>query len=59
MSFPYKDNTNTGGECICFTCKHKCAWNIKHEAVLCHIDNQIHEKVGICNKYQERSKNNG
>ena len=51
-----KDNTNFNGECLCFTCKHKCAWNIGHEAVICRRDSQIYKKVGVCKYYEDIHK---
>ena len=57
MSFPYKDNTNTGGECLCESCIFSGA--NKNTYYICNRENSFHANVGICNKYQERTKNNG
>lgn len=57
MSFPYKDNTNTGGSPLCVNCFFM--EGICRGEFYCSRDNEFHFNVGICNKYQERTKDNG
>ena len=57
MSFPYKDNTNTGGSPLCVNCLY--AGGICRGEFYCLRDKEFHFNVGICNKYQERTKDNG
>ena len=51
MAFPYKDNTNTGGEVLCASCFY--AEGICRGEFLCAKDGEFHYCVGICNKYKE------
>ena len=58
MSFPFNNDTNTGGEPLCAS----CVWGhlIHSKGIfVCDLDLYGHKEVGICNKYQERTKNNG
>ena len=57
MSFPYKDNTNTGGSPLCVNCFY--AEGICRGEFYCSRDEEFHFNVGICNKYKERTNDNG
>ena len=57
MSLPYKNNTNTGGAPLCVNCLY--AGGICRGEFYCLRDKEFHFNVGICNKYQERTKDNG
>jgi len=57
MSFPYKNNTNTGGTPLCANCVY--AEGICRGEYYCAKDGEFHFKVGICNKYMERKYKNG
>ena len=58
MAFPFKDNTNTGGEPLCDACMFD---HLVHRDAVYHCDRDmaLHNDVGICNKYQERKIDNG
>lgn len=56
MSFPYKDNTNDHGEELCCSCMY--AHLVHTDCVYhCDIDAELHNNVGICNKYKGRCEN--
>ena len=57
MSFPYKNNTNTGGTPLCANCVY--AEGICRGEYYCAKDGEFHFNVGICNKYKERNYKNG
>lgn len=44
-----KDNTNTGGECLCDSCVF--ALSLPKDKYSCLIDNKDHKKVGVCKYY--------
>ena len=52
-----KNNTNFGGESLCDSCIFAGA--NKNTYYICNRENSFHANVGICNKYQERTKDNG
>ena len=57
MSFPYKDNTNTGGMSLCKTCAY-CDDNCNSNGYIwCMKEGEYRKNVGICNKYKGRCEN--
>ena len=44
-----KDNTNTGGECLCASCVF--SMTSPKDMYYCAIDDKNHKKVGICKYY--------
>lgn len=59
MAFPFKDNTNTGGECLYDSCAFCDNEFNTHAYIWCMKEGHYRTCVGICNKYQERKKDNG
>ena len=51
MAFPYKNDTNTGGEPLCASCYF--AEGICRGEYYCAKDGEFHFGVGVCNKYKE------
>ena len=51
MAFPYKNDTNTGGEPLCASCYF--AEGLCRGEFLCAKDGEFHFGVGVCNKYKE------
>jgi hypothetical protein len=63
MMFP-KDHSNTGGECLCKSCRWCCDYKIQPNSKIpigyCILDDYIHANVGVCNDYEGyKEDNNG
>ena len=47
--FP-KDNTNTGGECLCESCRF--GYKTVQDDYCCIWDRQVRQNVGVCKDYE-------
>ena len=62
MAFPYKDDTSTGGACLCEDCafcdNHILKGYYKVHLIHCRLSNSYYHDVGICKDFM-RGDNNG
>lgn len=55
MAFPFKDNTNTGGESLCESCTYLLngAKSPNGYVGLCRLSKDFVRDCGICSKYEK------